>query len=327
MSCPGQVMSGFVYIAKTIVYLIWIMGPIIAIVSLSYNLALLMKDPDNKKLPKKVKNSVIALILLFFIPTLVFLTVSLTDNDFSACWKSAKVRFSLSTTYEDPSGNKNNNKSIYTKQDEYQTGKKNNNSNTGSYGDASVTVSGNCRQLPNCSKYITSLVNNSLKFNDALLQNNGSVYYAQDTPQSWQQAINIAKSGGTVHISCNRPSHWSMRDITGEYRDFYSWELGGFENYGGPMTKYTRQYKFDGSMSVKNAIKKGVIQTGDIVGTRHHTFSIYSVNTSDGSAVVFDGGHRFTDKCQERRKCSTMFTYDAGTTGSLYLYQLIRWTS
>lgn len=327
MSCPGQVMSGFVYIAKTIVYLIWIMGPIIAIVSLSYNLALLMKDPDNKKLPKKVKNSVIALILLFFIPTLVFLTVSLTDNDFTACWKSAKVRFSLSTTYEDPSGNKNNNKSIYTKQDEYQTGKKNNNSNTGSYGDASVTVSGNCRQLPNCSKYITSLVNNSLKFNDALLQNNGSVYYAQDTPQSWQQAINIAKSGGTVHISCNRPSHWSMRDITGEYRDFYSWELGGFENYGGPMTKYTRQYKFDGSMSVKNAIKKGVIQTGDIVGTRHHTFSIYSVNTSDGSAVVFDGGHRFTDKCQERRKCSTMFTYDAGTTGSLYLYQLIRWTS
>lgn len=327
MSCPGQVMSGFVYIAKTILYLIWIMGPIIAIVSLSYNLALLMKDPDNKKLPKKVKNSVIALILLFFIPTLVFLTVSLTDNDFSACWKSAKVRFSLSTTYENPSGNKNNNKSIYTKQDEYQTGKKNNNSNTGSYGDASVTVSGNCRQLPNCSKYITSLVNNSLKFNDALLQNNGSVYYAQDTPQSWQQAINIAKSGGTVHISCNRPSHWSMRDITGEYRDFYSWELGGFENYGGPMTKYTRQYKFDGSMSVKNAIKKGVIQTGDIVGTRHHTFSIYSVNTSDGSAVVFDGGHRFTDKCQERRKCSTMFTYDAGTTGSLYLYQLIRWTS
>ena len=275
MSCPGQVMSGFVYIAKTIVYLIWIMGPIIAIISLSLNLALLMKDPDNKKLPKKVKNSVIALILLFFIPTLVFLTVSLTDNDFSACWKSAKVRFSLSTTYEDPSGNKNNNKSIYTKQDEYQTGKKNTNSNTGSYGDASVTVSGNCRQLPNCSKYITSLVNNSLKFNDALLQNNGSVYYAQDTPQSWQQAINIAKSGGTVHISCNRPSHWSMRDITGEYRDFYSWELGGFENYGGPMTKYTRQYKFDGSMSVKNAIKKGVIQTGDIVGTRHHTFSIY----------------------------------------------------
>lgn len=324
MSCPGQVMSGFVYIAKTIVYLIWIMGPIIAIVSLSYNLALLMKDPDNKKLPKKVINSVIALILLFFIPTLVFLTVSLTDNDFTACWKSAKVRFSLSTTYEDPSGNKNNNKSIYTKQDEYQTGKKN---NTGSVSDASVTVSGNCRQLPNCSKYITSLVNNSIKFNDALLQNNGSVYYEQDTPQSWQQAINIAKSGGTVHISCNRPSHWSMRDITGEYRDFYSWELGGFKNYGGPMTKYTRQYKFDGSMSVKNAIKKGVIQTGDIVGTRHHTFSIYSVNTSDGSAVVFDGGHRFTDKCQERRKCSTMFTYDAGTTGSLYLYQLIRWTS
>ena len=87
MSCPGQVMSGFVYIAKTIVYLIWIMGPIIAIISLSLNLALLMKDPDNKKLPKKVKNSVIALILLFFIPTLVFLTVSLTDNDFSACWK------------------------------------------------------------------------------------------------------------------------------------------------------------------------------------------------------------------------------------------------
>ncbi len=325
MSCPGQVMSGFVYIAKTIVYLIWIMGPIIAIVSLSYNLALLMKDPDNKKLPKKVKNSVIALILLFFIPTLVFLTVSLTDNDFTACWKSAKVRFSLSTTYEDPSGNKNNNKSIYTKQDEYQTGKKN---NTGSVnGNVPVTVSGNCRQLPNCSKYISSLVNNSIKFNDALLQNNGSVYYEQDTPKSWQQAINIAKSGGTVHISCNRPSHWSMRDITGEYRDFYSWELGGFENYGGPMTKYTRQYKFDGSMSVKNAIKKGIIQTGDIVGTHHHTFSIYSVNTSDGSAVVFDGGHRFTDKCQERRKCSTMFTYDAGTTGSLYLFQLIRWTS
>ena len=66
------------------------------------------------------------------------------------------------------------------------------------------------------------------------------------------------------------------------------------------------------------------IKWGDIIGVKGHTFAIYSVN-KDGSAVVADGGHQFTNKCQKSKKCSTLFTYSSKQNANYKLYQLIRW--
>ena len=48
MSCSGGIVGGFVYIAKRIVNIIWIIGPILAIVSLIYNLTMMLKNPDDE---------------------------------------------------------------------------------------------------------------------------------------------------------------------------------------------------------------------------------------------------------------------------------------
>ena len=68
-----------------------------------------------------------------------------------------------------------------------------------------------------------------------------------------------------------------------------------------------------------------MIQPGDYIGVSGHNFSIYKTN-SDGSAVVFDGGHQFTNKCQRSKKCSTMFTYSANQNSGYKILQIIRWT-
>jgi hypothetical protein len=83
--------------------------------------------------------------------------------------------------------------------------------------------------------------------------------------------------------------------------------------------------KFNGSKNVKTAIQDGTIQPGDIIGTSGHTFTIYTVDRSSGSAVVFDGGHKYTGRCQREKKCAPMITYSAGTNAGYKLYQIIRW--
>ena len=71
MDCNDIVLGSILVILRNILDIIWIVGPILAIVSLIINITLLMKDPDDKKVPKKIKNSILALVLLFFVPTIV----------------------------------------------------------------------------------------------------------------------------------------------------------------------------------------------------------------------------------------------------------------
>ena len=71
MDCESVILGNFMAIAKSIVNLIWIIGPILAIFGLSLNIIKLARDPDDKKLPKNIKNSVVALFVLFFIPTII----------------------------------------------------------------------------------------------------------------------------------------------------------------------------------------------------------------------------------------------------------------
>lgn len=337
MNCNEGIIGSFIYIFKNLLNIIWIVGPILAIISLTINITLLATKPDEKKTIAKIKNSVIALVILFFIPLLVNAVINLVDNDFSECWNSVEKKANLNPTYMDPTGN-NQKKNIINNPDSYERGTKNdtqNNDNTNTDSNKSNDTSDNtsydtsitsCGELEYCNKYLTSLFNNSQKLNDAIIKYNASVVYSNDNdPESWEEAINVAKAGKTVKISCNRPTHWSMRDITGRYRDFYSKGKGGFENYKGELTKYTKQLIFDGSKSVKKGIQDGTIQPGDIIGTTWHTFTIYTVDRKTGSAVVFDGGHRFTNRCQSSRKCRPMLTYSASTNSGLKLYQLIRW--
>ena len=137
-------------------------------------------------------------------------------------------------------------------------------------------------------------------------------------------AIKAAEQGKLVATTCVVPANWGLTDVMGKVTVVNSEGPGGFQGYKGKIKQYTKQYKFDGSLSVKAAIQKGMIQPGDIIGVKLHTFAINSVNQKTGSAVVFDGGHTFTNGCKDY-KCSTMLTYSAKRNASMRLYQIIRW--
>ena len=85
---------------------------------------MLLKNPEEKKVPNKIKNSVIALILLLFIPLLVNVAMKMTNNSVSACWNNANSGMKLNTSYKNPYGNDEDKKSVYTDPNQYEKGDK-----------------------------------------------------------------------------------------------------------------------------------------------------------------------------------------------------------
>ena len=123
MECNSAVLGNILYIVKNILKLIWIAGPILAIISLIINFMMLVKDPEDKKVPKKIKNSLIALVVLFMIPTIVNVAMSLANDstEISACWNRDIEKPNYNATYIDP--NPGNNKSILSDPSGYENGK------------------------------------------------------------------------------------------------------------------------------------------------------------------------------------------------------------
>ncbi len=118
LECYSQILGNFFAIIKNILFLVQIIGPILCIVSLTLSFITIMTNPDDKKAPGRIKNSAIALVLLFFIPLLVNVVMGLvSDNSqVSACWKNATI---------------NNDKPSYI--DPYESGEKKKINSSGDY--------------------------------------------------------------------------------------------------------------------------------------------------------------------------------------------------
>jgi len=325
-TCDSTISSTMLFVKNTL-NLIMIIAPILAIIYLSIEIAKAVRYPDKKDSFNKCKNKLKALAIIFFIPLFINVLMSMLGENTSVsdCWNNAtKVNYNPSyiSTGEDSEKHP-----LYTNPDDYQKGieKPKEDTSTASSDTNDIPIT-SCGNLEYCNKFLTSLYNKSRQLSEAIKKNHAKVEYNYGkSVKSWDAAINIANKGGLVATTCVVPANWGITDVIGSHRVVYSVDKGGFHNYSGKITKYTKQYKFDGSMSVKTAIQKGVIQPGDIIGVKGHTFAIYSVNQKDGSAVVADGGHRFTNKCQGNNKCSPLFTYSSSTNAGYKLYQLIRW--
>ena len=100
LSCSNGVLGSIIFIFKNILNIIWIAGPILAIISLIINLFVMISNPEDKKVLSKIKNSVIALVVLFFIPTFVNVTMGLVgETEIGSCWSDSRNLFSSSSNY------------------------------------------------------------------------------------------------------------------------------------------------------------------------------------------------------------------------------------
>ena len=95
VSCNNAVLGVFLKIVKSLLSLIQIIGPILLICSLVMLLVKMAQNPEDKKIPKKIMNSCLALAIIFFVPLLVTVVLNMVDEstDFGACWKSSGSGF------------------------------------------------------------------------------------------------------------------------------------------------------------------------------------------------------------------------------------------
>ena len=117
-----------------------IIVPLLLIISLTISLTKLVQDPDEKKAPKKILNSVLAAVIVFFLPTMINVVINLVagESDFSSCWENASIRSNLSHNYQEINGN--NKQSINI--NGYEPGNNQNNNGNSSGSNTTSTVNG-----------------------------------------------------------------------------------------------------------------------------------------------------------------------------------------
>ena len=135
-TCGNPALSNLFSIAQKMITIIQILAPILAIVALGINLTKSVINPDDKKNFSMYKNWIIALVMVFAIPTLVNATMGILgeDYDISACWNNAKnANTSGNSTYKPVNNNNKPSGPINTTPDSYDKGSTNNsNSNNNS---------------------------------------------------------------------------------------------------------------------------------------------------------------------------------------------------
>ncbi len=101
--CNDPAMALILNYVKNIIIIIQIVVPIILLLMISVELTKMINNPDDKKGIKRMKNSIIALVVVFFIPTLINIVMGLVgeNSKFSSCWvdrddvKNKKVEYIL----------------------------------------------------------------------------------------------------------------------------------------------------------------------------------------------------------------------------------------
>ena len=135
VSCSSPELAIVLGVVKRLLNLIQMLGPVLLICSLVYSFIKLMQNPDEKKLKSRIKNSALALVIIFFVPLLVDVVMKMTDGAFqvSTCWNQ-NTSVNLSPSYIQTK-NDSNRKDIIGNESDYEKGtpkpspSSNNNSN------------------------------------------------------------------------------------------------------------------------------------------------------------------------------------------------------
>ena len=94
--CNSIVLYNALVIIRRALSIIQIIGPIVAIISLAISLVLLTTNPEEKKYIKRIKNSLIATLILFFIPAIINFIMalpSIQDNTtLGSCWEMVDAK-------------------------------------------------------------------------------------------------------------------------------------------------------------------------------------------------------------------------------------------
>ena len=93
--CSDPVMIYVLGIFKRILSIIQLVGPLVGLVAIGFNLFRMLINPDDKKNSKLITNWLIAILMLFLLPMIINIVMQLLDGSFkiSSCWNSAVIIF------------------------------------------------------------------------------------------------------------------------------------------------------------------------------------------------------------------------------------------
>lgn len=145
--CSSPILAVILRVVKNLLGLIQIIAPILLMVGVTYNLIKMMQNPDEKKNFSKVKNSALAAAIIFFIPVLMNVIMSMLGENYniSLCWNN------VSDYYSEASYIKTNNKkgiSIFQDPNSYEKGTPRPSGSTGSGSvDLGENIDGTAKQV------------------------------------------------------------------------------------------------------------------------------------------------------------------------------------
>ena len=104
--CNDSTLLGILSVLKMFLILIQFIVPILLIVFASLSFIKLVKDPEEKNGIKKIINQFLAAAIIFFIPVIVNILMSILGETtkLSSCWNNASSKIELSSTYKDTIG-------------------------------------------------------------------------------------------------------------------------------------------------------------------------------------------------------------------------------
>ena len=78
--CSSPFLATFLPAARKTIMIIQIMVPIVLIVAATFKFFSMMKDPEQKNGTKKIINTFVAAVIIYFIPVLVNVVMNLLGN-------------------------------------------------------------------------------------------------------------------------------------------------------------------------------------------------------------------------------------------------------
>ena len=138
LTCNNPGLASIISIIKNIVTLVQIIVPILLMIATLINLVKLINNPDDKKIPKRIFNSLMAAIIVFFVPMIINITMSMLGESFtvSSCWNSVKDT-NTTSNYIETNSDKEKSKIF---DDNYQKGNKKKQDNGSGSTNSTVTV-------------------------------------------------------------------------------------------------------------------------------------------------------------------------------------------
>ncbi len=261
---------------------------------------MMVKDPDDKKRFPKIRNSAIALLILFFVPVMVNVVFSWMDNSttLSSCWNNASSNTSSGGSYISPYDDDENKKSnIFTNPNEYAKGvKKKNKSGTGDWKGinnskaSKVLFIGDSRTVQRYA-YINSNWSGASYASGGVLEVGNDIWVAQGSMGlSWMKSTGIPAAqpyftAGTAIVILMGVNDLSNANNYINYvnSNASSWKSNGSSLYFVSVNPCNGSYDFMNS-KIKNfntKVRNGLSNEVGWIDTHSQMYSV-GFNTTDG---------------------------------------------